>query len=136
MKTLLRGFGLLCAITILVPVASAQKAPQQVSTPASGAVDAVTAAKLIKQPNVVVLDVRTPAEYATGHVRGAKNVDFRAPDFAQQIAQLDTTKMYMLYCASGNRSGQASKLMKAKGFAKVVDAGAFKTLQADGLKTE
>lgn len=90
----------------------------------------------MKQPNVVVLDVRTPAEYATGHVRGAKNVDFRAPDFAQQIAQLDTTKTYMLYCASGNRSGQASKLMQAKGFPKVVDAGAFKALQASSLKTE
>lgn len=136
MKILPRVFGLLSVLTFTMPLAFAQKAPQQVSTTVSGAVDAATAARLIKQPNVVVLDVRTPAEYATGHVRGAKNVDFRAPDFAQQLAQFDTTKTYMLYCASGNRSGQASKLMKEKGFPNVVDAGAFKALQAGGLKTE
>ncbi|SMC00159.1 Rhodanese domain protein [Hymenobacter roseosalivarius DSM 11622] len=136
MKILSRVFGLLYAIVILVPCASAQKAPQQVSKPVSGAVDAATAAKLIKQPNVVILDVRTPAEYATGHVRGAKNLDFRAPNFAQQIAHLDPIKTYLLYCASGNRSGQATKLMQTEGFPKVVDAGAFKTLQAGGLKIE
>jgi phage shock protein E len=136
MKALSRVFGLLCVVAFIAPTASAQNAPQQASAPVSGVVAPATVVKIIQQPNVLVLDVRTPAEYATGHLRGAKNLDFRAPDFAQQIARLDPTKTYLLYCASGNRSSQASKLMQAKGFSKAVDAGAFKTLQAGGLKTE
>lgn len=135
MNTFFRAFGLLCVTAFVAPAALAQKAPQ-ISAPAAGAVSAATAAQLIKQPNVVVLDVRTPAEFATGHLQGAKNLDFRGADFAQQVAQLDTSKTYMIYCASGNRSGQASRLMKEKGLPKIVDAGALKNLQAGGLKVE
>jgi len=90
----------------------------------------------MQQPNVVVLDVRTPAEYTSGHLQNARNLDFKAADFSNQIAQLDTTKMYVLYCASGNRSGKAATLMQQQGFRKVVNAGGFKTLKENGLKTE
>src|SRR5690349_9053137 len=79
--------------------------------------------KLLKKRNVVVLDVRTPEEFATGHLTGARNLDFRDPNFPTQLASLDTTKTYVLYCASGNRSGKASVLMQEKGFRKLVNAG-------------
>jgi phage shock protein E len=135
MQSLSRILGVLSLVALSASAASAQNAPQSATAPILTAVNASAALKLIQQPNVVVLDVRTPSEYATGHVRGAQNLDFRASDFAQQISQLDTAKTYVLYCASGNRSGQASKLMQAKDFSKVVNAGAFMTLKDGGLKT-
>ena len=99
-------------------------------------VDAAAVAKLQKQANVTVLDVRTPEEFATGHLAGARNLNFRAPDFAQQVAKLDPKRTYVLYCASGNRSNQAGTLMLGKGFRDVRNAGGFKTLKEAGLKTE
>lgn len=63
---------------------------------------------LIKgQPGVLILDIRTPEEYAKGHIPGAKNVDFFADDFAKQVAALDASKPVLVHCASGGRSGQA-----------------------------
>ena len=93
-------------------------------------------AQLIQQPNVVVLDVRTPTEYADGHLQNARNLNFKDDNFPNQIARLDTTQTYVLYCASGNRSGKAMALMQQQGFRKVVNAGGFKTLKESGLQTE
>ena len=54
--------------------------------------------------NVVVLDVRTPNEFRTGHLKNAVNVDYTSPDFEQQLAKLDKAKPYLLHCAVGGRS--------------------------------
>ncbi|MBI4944002.1 MAG: rhodanese-like domain-containing protein [Actinobacteria bacterium] len=78
-------------------------------------------ASLASTPTVVVLDVRTPAEFATGHLPNAVNVDFNAGDFAAQVHALDHAKTYAVYCHSGNRSGQALEVMKADGFGHVAD---------------
>ena len=90
------------------------------------------AARKLAQPDVVVLDVRTPVEYALGHLPNARNLNFRDADFAQQTAQLDRSKSYVLYCASGNRSGQAASLMQQQGFKQVVNGGGYKDLEAAG----
>ncbi|HEX8350397.1 MAG TPA: rhodanese-like domain-containing protein [Hymenobacter sp.] len=95
-----------------------------------------TTAQLLQQPNVVVLDVRTPAEFANGHLRNARNLDYNGSGFSTQVADLDTAKTYVLYCGSGVRSGKAVTLMQQQGFRKVINAGGFKTLQESGLKTE
>jgi rhodanese-related sulfurtransferase len=64
------------------------------------------------RPQYVLLDVRTPEEYSSGHLPGATLIDFRSPDFDSKIAKLDPSKTYCLYCRTGHRSGQAcSKLM-------------------------
>jgi rhodanese-related sulfurtransferase len=75
--------------------------------------------------DLVVLDVRTAEEFADGHLEGAVVVDFYAPDFADQLAGLDPDVPYLLYCRSGNRSGQAAGLMADLGFVDVanVDGG-------------
>ena len=78
-------------------------------------------ASLAATPSVVVLDVRTPAEFASGHLPNAVNVDFRAADFADQVKALDPAKTYAVYCHSGNRSGQALEVFKADGFTHVAD---------------
>ena len=95
-----------------------------------------TVVEMLKKPRTVLLDVRTPEEFAAGHVKGAENLNFRAPDVREQVAKLDKEQTYVLYCASGNRSGQTLKLMEEAGFKNVVNAGGFKDLKAAGLPAE
>lgn len=70
-----------------------------------------------------LIDVRTPEEFADGHLTGATNIDFTAPDFAERIGRLDKDAEYTLYCRSGRRAGEALELMKDAGFTKVTNAG-------------
>lgn len=71
--------------------------------------------------DLVVLDVRTAEEFAEGHLEGAVMLDFYDPDFAAQIAELDPDVPYLLYCRSGNRSGQTAEIMAQLGFTDVAD---------------
>lgn len=87
--------------------------------------------------DVRVLDVRTPEEYAEGHVEGATLIDFYEPDFADRIGELDPDATYVVYCRSGNRSGQATALMAQQGFTSVNDVdGGVLAWQAAGLPLE
>lgn len=79
-------------------------------------VNPAEAAKLIAERKAVVLDLRTPREFAVGHLAGAKNIDFLAADFEQKIATLDKSSRYVVHCASGNRSGKALPLLQKHGF--------------------
>lgn len=92
------------------------------------------ATELIANGHAIVLDVRTPEEFATGHLQDARNLNFRAPDFAQQLARLNPQGTYLVYCASGNRSGQAVAQMRKKGFKKATNVGGYKDLKAMGAK--
>ena len=76
-------------------------------------------ASSIKNSEVVILDVRTPGEFASGHIQGAINIDVEGPDFQSQIATLDKSKEYAIYCRSGRRSIVAADLMSDKGFTKL-----------------
>jgi len=92
------------------------------------------ASALVESGEVEVLDVRTPEEYATGHIEGAKLVDFYEPDFAQRIDELDRGEEYVVYCRSGNRSSQATALMAEQGFTDVNDVdGGIVAWEAAGL---
>ena len=64
--------------------------------------------KLLKtDTNIVVVDIRTPREFAAGHIAGATNLNFYATDFAAQLAKLDKSKPYVVHCATGGRSTNA-----------------------------
>ena len=78
-----------------------------------------------------VIDVRTPAEFATEHVEGAVNVDVQAPDFATKIAALDPAGTYLVYCRSGNRSAAAAATMTSAGL-KVTDGGGLTDMKDAG----
>jgi rhodanese-related sulfurtransferase len=69
--------------------------------------NASQAQKLIVEKQPVVIDLRTPEEFAAGHIAGATNINFRAAHFEKTIAALDKNQNYLLHCASGNRSAQA-----------------------------
>ena len=63
-----------------------------------------------------LLDVRTPAEYNSGTIKGAKNIDLMSPSFKDQILKLDKSKAYFIVCRSGGRSSQACIWMANEGF--------------------
>jgi rhodanese-related sulfurtransferase len=84
----------------------------------------------------VVIDVRTPGEYAAGHIAGARNIDVEAADFGSKIASLDKTAAYLVYCHSGRRSGMAAAQMASAGFTDIVDGGAMADLVAAGAPTQ
>lgn len=72
---------------------------------------------ITKDPNLQVVDVRTPQEFAAGHIKGARNVDFRNPDFEKNIAKVvKKRKTVLVYCRSGKRSLNAMNLMVKNGF--------------------
>jgi rhodanese-related sulfurtransferase len=71
----------------------------------------------------IIIDVRTPAEYATGHLEGSLNIDVQGADFAAKISQLDPSQPYFIYCRSGNRSGQAISQMANMGFGLMINGG-------------
>lgn len=71
----------------------------------------------------ILLDVRTAEEFVENHVVGAINIDFLKSDFKEQILVLDKSKTYKLYCRSGNRSGQALKMMQSLGFENLENLG-------------
>ena len=73
-----------------------------------------------------VIDVRTPEEVAGGYLEGALKFDFQGPNFAAEVATLDKSKDYVIYCRSGNRAGGAIDFMKANGFTgKLTNAGSL-----------
>ena len=75
-------------------------------------------------PVSTVIDVRTPEEFSEGHVKGAKNLDFRNGEFEKSLPNLDKETTYSVYCRSGSRSADAVQLMRNAGFTNVVDLGA------------
>lgn len=76
-------------------------------------------------PGLVVLDVRTPEEFAAGHLADAVNLDFYQPGFASALAALDREAPYVLYCRTDNRSAEVRELMGNLGFSEVyeIDGG-------------
>jgi phage shock protein E len=90
-------------------------------------VSATEGASLQADPpdDLVILDVRTPEEFAEGHLDGAVMIDFYEADFADRLGELDPEVPYLLYCRSGNRSGQTTAIMRDLGFTDVagVDGG-------------
>jgi len=61
-------------------------------------------ADIITDPSVTIVDVRTPQEFADGHIDGAVNIPVELPDFIDRVSELDPAGTYAVYCRSGNRS--------------------------------
>jgi len=80
-----------------------------------------------------VLDVRTPQEFAQGHLDGAVNIDVTNPDFQSQVASLDKNATWVVYCHSGSRAATAISEMSTMGFTDLSNAGGFDALANDGI---
>jgi rhodanese-related sulfurtransferase len=106
------------------------------SSSATAVVDMVGASQAdrLVGDSAAVLDIRTPEEFAEGHIEGAINIDFYAADFADRIGALDPEAVYLVYCRSGNRSGQAIDLFRDLGFVEVHEIeGGILTWVGEGL---
>jgi rhodanese-related sulfurtransferase len=67
--------------------------------------------------NNVILDVRTPEEWMEGHLENAIHIDiYKGQEFVNEVAELDKTKNYFIYCKAGGRSAQACSIMSQLGF--------------------
>lgn len=86
------------------------------------------AEKIKQAPAAPVVDVRTPEEFAKGHLQNAVNINWNGSDFQNQIAQLDKSKPVFVYCLSGKRSAAAASKMRSDGFKTVyeLDGGIMK----------
>ena len=104
--------------------------------PGAYTVTAAEAVELIEAGDRVVIDVRSPAEFAEAHVVGALNIDVNGPSFSEQIAELDVDEPYLVYCRSGNRSAQAASQMEDIGIKDIADAGGLAELAAAGAPVE
>ena len=74
---------------------------------------------LVEKSNALILDVRTPEEFAAGHVKGAVNLNIYDAGFKDGLAKLDKAKPVLVYCKAGSRSADAASQMKELGFGEV-----------------
>lgn len=74
---------------------------------------------LRKNKAIVILDVRTPEEFAAGHLKGAQNIDIRQQDAYSKLDKLNPKTTYLVYCRTNHRSGLAVDYMMQKGFKNV-----------------
>jgi rhodanese-related sulfurtransferase len=87
--------------------------------------------------DVVVLDIRTPEEFAAARLAGAVNIDFYADDFEDRLAELDRGTDYVVYCRTGNRTSTAREIMRQLGFESVHEvAGGIVNWYETGLPIE
>src|SRR5690606_4738408 len=75
----------------------------------------------LKEGNAQLIDVRTPKEFESGHLKGAKNHHIYDKDFREQVSYLDKEKPVYVYCKAGGRSHEATEELKAMGVTKVYD---------------
>ncbi len=88
-------------------------------------VDVNTARDLVTQnKTVIVLDVRTPEEYAIGHIEGALNINIAEADFSKRVSKLDRDKTYIIHCSANVKNGRSAKsleIMSSFGFDKLLN---------------
>ena len=86
-----------------------------------------------ENPNLVIIDVRTPQEYEQVRLQNSILINYRDPNFKIEISKLDKNKTYIVHCRSGKRSGKACEIMQEMGFKEVynVAGGILQWQEAD-----
>jgi len=87
-------------------------------------------------PDFIILDVRTPEEFADGHIENAINLDYYSETFGDELNKLDKNKTYLVYCRSGRRSRNALDIMEELNFREAYNmSGGIIEWKAEGLPT-
>ena len=127
----------LCLLLLPAALTLAEDKPAVDAKPVHKSVGVDEFEKLSKGPNTVILDVRTPAEYATGHLKDAVLIDLNSKDFDQKVKALDKDKTYLVHCAVGMRSEKACKRLDTFDFPKVYNLeGGIKAWKKAGKPVE
>ena len=110
---------LLPALLLPLLLASQACAQEGIPSPAYTTLDPDQFEKQMKDSKpaeVIILDVRTPEEHKTAHLKDAVLINYKAKDFDEKIKALDKSKSYFVYCASGYRSSSACKKLQSLEF--------------------
>ena len=84
--------------------------------------------------NFVILDIRTPGEYQSGHLKDAVMIDYYSKSFVDDIGRLDKEKSYLVYCRSGNRSARSMDLFQKLRFQQIYHlASGIRGWNSEGL---
>lgn len=111
----------LALVALLTGCSTTTQAARSAAAP--GRVSVAEFASVITQPGVQIIDVRTPAEFADGHIAGAVNIPVQQADFGSRVAKLDPKATYAVYCRSGHRSQMAVAQMQTAGLTNVYELG-------------
>ncbi|HAE17644.1 MAG: thiosulfate sulfurtransferase [Verrucomicrobiaceae bacterium TMED137] len=76
--------------------------------------------RMKKSSEIIVVDIRTPEEFAKGHIKKAINVNMNDKSFAKKLTKLDRTKTYLMHCRSGGRSTASLPVWNRLGFKNVL----------------
>jgi phage shock protein E len=130
-------------LTTLSAETPAPAAPANAPAAAVQHLDAPAAAKALEtaaqtpEKAIAILDVRTPEEFASGHLKGALNVDIASPDFQKNLAKLDPAKTWLVHCAAGGRSTRSLGILNKLGFKSIIHLdGGLKGWKEAGLPLE
>jgi rhodanese-related sulfurtransferase len=74
-------------------------------------------------PDFVLIDIRTPQEFKSGHLKNAILIDYYSKDFLKKMKSLDKNKTYLIYCRSANRSTKTLKKIKNMKFTSLYNMG-------------
>lgn len=118
------------AAAVSMTMTPAMASPEEVATAQQATykvIPAEEAKAMMGQKGVVVLDVRTPEEYAEGHIAGAHNVPLNTLKAGEKVAQApDQAGTILVYCKSGKRAAAASEILLQSGYKKVLNFGGVK----------
>lgn len=93
--------------------------------------------KIIDSGKAVFIDVRTPAEFADGHIHGAMNIDIHSDGFEDEVRKLDPHALYIINCQSGGRSSRACSIFEELGFTSAMNLeGGIMAWKGAGLPVE
>jgi len=93
--------------------------------------------KAITNPDIQLVDVRTPAEFSSGHIAKAININVMDATFTNEISKLDKQKPVYIYCRSGARSQRAAATLMQNGFTQIIDLqGGINSWNAAGKMVE
>jgi phage shock protein E len=125
----------LLLLLFMVGTLSRSLAQQGAATHADTVKRNLALVKQVRKEKAYLVDVRTPEEYGSGHLKYSQNINFKSDDFKKQVSKLDKNKTVYLYCRTGNRSGKAADTLRALGFKTAYNIGGFEALKSTGLQT-
>ncbi|MEJ6523560.1 MAG: rhodanese-like domain-containing protein [Opitutales bacterium] len=84
-------------------------------------IKATVVAKMLEEnPDLFILDIRTPEEFNLGHIPEAINIDYKADNFESELKKLDRNQTYLMHCRSGRRSADSLDIFQKLGFSHII----------------